>query len=196
MTSSNTNEICGIVLAGGRSSRLGRDKARVMIDGRTLLERTLDLVKEFCPTTFCVGRDIRAQGIKDSWMMDDIPGMGPMGGIITALKNLDRPCLVLACDLPRMKPHIIRELIRCRNTFGFTQHMTTYYRRQTGFIEALVSVYEPRSLDLLEDAAGRNCYQLSRAVPYKYRYHIEYGPDQEEYFFNVNYPHDLDKLGA
>lgn len=196
MIISSNHEICGIVLAGGKSSRLGRDKARVVVNGQTLLERTLFLAGEFCARVYCVGRDIEGLESKTLWMLDEIPGIGPMGGIITALKRLDCPCLVLACDLPKLDRSIIKRLIEHRNNRGRDKYITTYFRKGTGFIEALVSIYEPESLDMLVASIKQGCYQLSRAIPYEYRCHIAYGPDQEKYFFNVNYPHDLSKLGS
>lgn len=196
MTIDQDQEICGIVLAGGKSSRLGRDKARVEIDGRSLLQRALSLAAEFCSRTYCVGREVQVQGVTARWMLDEIPGMGPMGGIITALKKLDSPCLVLACDLPYLNGKVIHRLIRHRNAYGRDRHITTYHREGTSYIEALVSIYEPRSLDLLTASMSRGCYQLSRAIPFENRCHIAYGPHEEKYFFNVNYPRDLDKLAA
>ena len=196
MTISRNQEICGIVLAGGKSSRLGQDKARVVINGQTLLERALLLAGEFCSRTYCVGRDTQAHGIKAGWMLDEIPGIGPIGGITTALKTLNSPCLVLACDLPRLDRFIVKRLIEYRNAHGRDKCVTTYYSDKTGFIEALVSIYEPQSLDLLTASINQGCYQLSRAIPFDCRCHITYGPEQEKYFFNVNYPHDLNKLGS
>lgn len=194
MTSSNNPEICAVVLAGGKSSRLGQDKARVKINGRTMLENTLALAGSFCSRTFCVGRDTGAQGIKARWMLDEIPGIGPMGGIITALKQLNSPCLVLACDLPRLDRTIISLLIEHRNAREKDKCMTTFYQKKTGYIEALVSIYEPECLEMLLDARKRKCYKLSRAIPFHRRCNISYGPDQEHLFFNINYPGDLHNL--
>lgn len=194
MTSLKNPEICGIVLAGGKSTRLGQDKTRIIINGQTLLERMLSLAEEFCKETFCVGRDARNQGIHSPWMLDQIPGIGPMGGILTALQKLNTPCLVLACDLPKVNREIIERLIKHRNLYGKDKHMTTFYQERTGFIEALVSIYEPRCTDLLLASLKQGCYKLSRAVPYAYRCHITYGPEEEEYFFNINYPHDLSRF--
>lgn len=194
MTSLNNSEICGIVLAGGKSTRLGQDKTRILINGQTLLERMLTLTQEFCRETFCVGRDARSQGINLPWMLDQTPGKGPMGGILTALQKLNAPCLVLACDLPKVNHKIIQRLIEKRNLYGKDKYMTTFYQERTGFIESLVSIYEPRCTDLLLASFRQGCYKLSRAVPYDYRYHITYGPEEEEYFFNINYPHDLDRF--
>jgi molybdenum cofactor guanylyltransferase len=194
MIISKNHEICGIVLAGGKSSRLGRDKAGVEINGRTLLQRSLFLAGEFCSRTYCVGREVLVQGVTARWMLDEVPGMGPMGGIITALKKLKSPCLVLACDLPHLDRYIIERLIKHRNLSGRDKCMTTFHREGTGYIEALVSIYEPRSLDLLTASMNQGSYQLSRAIPFEHRSHIAYGSNEEKYFFNVNYPRDLDKL--
>ncbi|MCA1743615.1 MAG: molybdenum cofactor guanylyltransferase [Desulfonatronovibrio sp.] len=194
MNSAKKSEICGIVLAGGKSSRLGQDKTRIIINGQTLLERMLSLTEKFCDKTFCVGRDAQNQGINFPWILDKIPGIGPMGGILTALQKFNSPCLILACDLPKINQEIIQRLISHRNLYGKDKYMTTFYQKRTGFIEALVSIYEPRCADLLLASLNQGCYKLSRAVPYDNRCHIAYGPEEEEYFFNINYPHDLSKL--
>ena len=81
-----------------------------------------------------------------------------------------------------------------RNLYGKDKCMTTFYQKRTGFIEALVSIYEPRCTDLLLASLKQGCYKLSMAVPYNYRCHIAYGPEEEEYFFNINYPHDLSRF--
>ncbi|WP_035244395.1 molybdenum cofactor guanylyltransferase [Desulfonatronovibrio hydrogenovorans] len=188
------NHLCGVVLAGGRSTRLGRDKARVLVQGRTLLQKMLDLAGEFCSRTFVVGRNPGLHGLKAEWMLDKTPGIGPMGGIITALENLDKPCLVLACDLPLMKRDIIARLVLERSSRGPGKCMTTYLQKETGYIESLVSIYEPSCRDLLLASLKQGCYKLSQAIPPELRRHIPYGADQREFFFNVNYPHDLEKL--
>ncbi len=194
MASPKNGELCGIVLAGGKSSRLGQDKTRLIINGQNLLERMLSLAGIFCPRTYCVGRDIHVQGIRGPWMLDEIPGIGPMGGIITALKTLNSPCLVLACDLPCLDQATVRLLIDHRNARKNDQCMTTFYQEKTGFIEALVSIYEPQCLELLLASRKQGCYKLSRAIPSHRRCHIPYDPDQQHLFFNVNYPHDLDTI--
>jgi len=187
------HKLSAIVLAGGKSSRLGRDKTRVRINGLTMVQNTLALAREFCSSTYVVGqRQDQEEGIL--WMLDDIPGIGPMGGIITALQNLGGPCLVLACDLPCLKKSIISRLIEYRNRKGRDLCMTAYLQQRTGHIEALVSVYEQASLDLLLASYRQGCYKLSRAIPAELRLHIPYGPDEEQYFFNVNYPEDLKKM--
>ncbi|RQD75229.1 molybdenum cofactor guanylyltransferase [Desulfonatronospira sp. MSAO_Bac3] len=185
-------DLSAVILAGGKSTRLGRDKTRVRIQGQTLVQRMVSLARRFCRSTWVVGQ--HPQQVDAPWMLDEIPGIGPMGGIITALKRLSSPCLVLACDLPAMHEDLLARLIAHRSSSPGRQCMTTFMQEQTGYIESLVAVYETRCLDLLLASYEKGCYRLSTAVPPEYRLHIPYGIQEEHFFFNVNYPGDLEKI--
>ncbi|WP_291319601.1 molybdenum cofactor guanylyltransferase [Desulfonatronospira sp.] len=189
-----TEDLNAVILAGGKSTRLGRDKTRVRIRGQTLVQRMQTLARRFCHDTWVVGQ--HPEEVDAPWMLDEIPGIGPMGGIITALKRLRRPCLVLACDLPAMHEDMLARLIEHRGSSSGQQCMTTFMQKHTGYIESLVAVYEPRCLDLLLASYAQGCYRLSSAVPPESRLHIPYGIQEEHYFFNVNYPGDLEKILA
>ena len=187
-------ELKAVILAGGKSTRLGRDKTRVRIQGQTLVQRMVVLARRFCRDTWVVGQ--QPEQVDAPWMLDEIPGIGPMGGIITALTKLHSPCLVLACDLPGINEDILSRLIAHRNFSSGQQCMTTFMQKHTGYIESLVAVYEPRCLELLLASYKQGCYRLSKAVPVPNRLHIPYGIQEEHFFFNVNYPKDLEKILA
>lgn len=191
--SDDLQELSAVVLAGGKSSRLGRDKTRVCLQGQTLVQRMVGLSREFCPDTHVVGQRVDPE-LGTSWMLDKIPGIGPMGGIITALESLQRPCLVLACDLPCLKPGILSRLIQHWSQSGRQKCMTTYRQEGTGYIEALVAIYEPSCLELLLASYQQGCYKLTRAIPEQFRLHIPYGPEEKPCFFNINYPYELEKV--
>ncbi|MGB3797011.1 MAG: molybdenum cofactor guanylyltransferase [Alteraurantiacibacter sp.] len=75
--------ILGAVLAGGKSSRFGTDKALAELDGRTLITRAVEALSGFCDAVIVVGREqAPAQTIPD-WPR---PDMGPLGGIAGALR--------------------------------------------------------------------------------------------------------------
>jgi molybdopterin-guanine dinucleotide biosynthesis protein A len=112
-----------VILAGGKSTRLGRDKASELLAGVSLLQRALDacagLVSRHLivtargqtlpPVTATVPIDV---------IEDEYPETGPLGGIYTGLATLSREAgpealaLVLACDLPLLQPVLLRELLR------------------------------------------------------------------------------------
>ncbi|THB65379.1 MAG: molybdenum cofactor guanylyltransferase [Desulfovibrio sp.] len=180
-----------LILAGGKSRRLGRDKAAETIGGSNLLLRTANLAARHCSEIWVSGRDPRQQGVDLPWMADEVPGVGPMGGVITGLKRLGGPLLVLACDMPLLGDQEIAVLLRQRKQRPAQAIMTTYQQAETGFVESLVAVYEPEALPLLEQALERGDYKLANAVPPERRCCISYAQDHALPFFNINYPADL-----
>ena len=110
--------VAALILAGGRSSRMGRDKRRLRLwgeHGPTLLERTVSLVQPLVAATAVVLPDpeaweqLQVLRIADTW-----PHQGPLGGIASGMQLLQQPWfLVLACDLPGLS-HVVLETLLTR----------------------------------------------------------------------------------
>ena len=93
--------IGAFVLAGGKSSRMGRDKAQLEIAGEPLIERSIRLAASVASQVQVVGGADRLKGRSFKILSDEIPGAGPLAGIATALNATSHDWnLVLACDLP------------------------------------------------------------------------------------------------
>ena len=93
--------IAGFILAGGESSRMGRDKALLELDGVPLIVRMARLVGSVAGRPTVVGNPEAYRSLGLRVIGDDWTGAGPLGGIATALRNLNVPWgLVVACDLP------------------------------------------------------------------------------------------------
>lgn len=91
-------EIC--ILAGGRSTRMGRDKLRVQLAGRTLLSHAKLLARAVALPCRVITRDL-------------VPRCGPLGGVITALRTTRaRAVLFIPCDMPFISPTLLRRLQR------------------------------------------------------------------------------------
>ena len=107
-----------IVLAGGRSSRFGRDKASEPFLGRTLLQHVIDRVAPLVSEVIVVrAADQRLPSIESPVAVrivdDEYPGAGPLGGIYTGLRAATAECcLALACDMPLLSAPLLRELQR------------------------------------------------------------------------------------
>ncbi len=187
----------GMVLAGGKSTRLGHDKVVAHIDGRPLLERTLELARPYCRDVVISGRDPgRLDGFapdirQTAWLPDAIKGCGPIGGIMTCLEELRGPVLALACDLPMLDAATLDRLLHAWRRRPKGAVMTTFLQPDTGYIESLVSIYEPEALPMLRASLDRGCYKLSKAIPFARRHHIPYTAEEAHVFFNINYPADL-----
>jgi molybdenum cofactor guanylyltransferase len=106
-------EIC--ILAGGLSSRLGRDKSRMKIHGTTLLTRvrTVALNSGIERTGYANARRGSLKPRVRVLRRDAVPRCGPLGGIVTALRTTPaRAVLFLACDMPFITPVLLRRLFR------------------------------------------------------------------------------------
>lgn len=183
----------GIVMAGGLSSRLGENKVRLSIhgDGKDLLERTAALLAERTEAVF-----VSCRAPEDARPFPAIPDMvdrqGPFGGLYSVLHRLRAPLLVLSCDLPFMDGHTLDRLIAGRADRARGTIMTTFRQAETGFIEALVAIYEPACLPWFQMARDRGIRKISDVVPAGLRTHLPYGRADALPFFNVNYPADLE----
>lgn len=191
MTDENTSPLAGVVLAGGKSTRLGQDKARIKVAGLEMLHRSVQLLSTFTSELWVVGRDPGPMLPTIRWALDERPGLGPVGGLCTALRCTRKPCLVLSCDLPFLDGETLRTLVEQRGKRSPDQVMTTFQQVETGYIESLVAIYEPEALGLMEEAVGQGIYKLSRIFTPGRRCHIPYTHDQALPFFNINHPAEL-----
>jgi molybdopterin-guanine dinucleotide biosynthesis protein A len=104
--------VFGAVLCGGASSRMGVDKATIPVDGVAMARRVADaLVVAGCSPVSAIGGDrdeLGALGL--DYVVDEYPGDGPLGGILTALA-VHAPAAVMACDLPGLQAATVTSLL-------------------------------------------------------------------------------------
>jgi molybdopterin-guanine dinucleotide biosynthesis protein A len=151
----------GLVLAGGRSTRMGRDKAAVEYSGRLQLERAFALLEPLVARCFVSVRDDqRTDPLRARYpqIVDAAPGPeGPAAGILSALRSQPQSAwLVVACDLPLLDAGTLQHLIARRDP----NRMATCFRSSHDDLpEPLCAIYEPASLAALEQfvAGGRVC---------------------------------------
>ncbi len=112
------SQFAALIMAGGKSTRLGRDKASEMLLGRPLLQHVIDRVSPVVDEIVVVRA--RAQELPEiAWnrplsVVEDLyPDCGPLGGIYTGLSATDAErCLAVACDMPLLSEPLLRELLR------------------------------------------------------------------------------------
>ncbi|WP_285405540.1 molybdenum cofactor guanylyltransferase [Luteibacter sp. ME-Dv--P-043b] len=103
--------ILGLVLAGGLSSRMGRDKAALVIDGATLLQRAILALHAAGAAIVAVSGD-RPGGIPDRW-----PRSGPVGGIASVVDHLPNgELLVVPVDMPHLGESLLAPLLASAGT--------------------------------------------------------------------------------
>ncbi len=79
-------QITGIILAGGKSERMGTDKTFLKLNGKTLLEHSIELIQPFCDSLIISSKNTKHERFGYKIIPDEIPGCGPIGGIYSCLK--------------------------------------------------------------------------------------------------------------
>src|SRR4051812_45370219 len=131
----------GYVLAGGRSSRMGRDKALLPFRGGGLAESIARSVRLAAGSAVVVGR---AELAGYPAIPDIYPGEGPLGGILTALRHSRAYWnLIVACDMPELTPAFLAELLDAADNADADALLPA---GPSGRLEPLCAVYHRRAL--------------------------------------------------
>jgi molybdopterin-guanine dinucleotide biosynthesis protein A len=150
----------GLVLAGGSSSRMQRDKAALEYEGESQLTRAARLLQRHVPQVFVSVRPAQAEDpLRKAWPMiiDTIEGEGPIVGIRSALAaHGDVAWLVIACDLPFLSDATLAHLIANRNSAALA---TAYRSAHDSLPEPLCAIWEPGAAAALAayQANGGRC---------------------------------------
>ena len=152
--------VYGLILAGGSSSRMHRDKAALSYRGRSQLDRAFELASRHVAPVFV---SVRANQTTDPtraqrpMIVDSVAGEGPIVGIRSALAAYPQAAwLVLACDLPFLSDAALSQLLRERDAAGLA---TAYRSTHDGLPEPLCAIWEPAAAAALTayQAGGGQC---------------------------------------
>ncbi|NJD31571.1 MAG: molybdenum cofactor guanylyltransferase [Gammaproteobacteria bacterium] len=149
----------GLVLAGGASRRMGRDKATLEYRGRPQLSWVFGIVARHCERTFVSVRpDQASEPVRAAFpqIVDQIRDAGPIAGIAAAqAEHPEAAWLVVACDLPFLAEETLAHLVAHRGT----QPVTAFRSTHDGLPEPLCAIYEPVTREAILDsiARGRHC---------------------------------------
>ena len=181
-------EIYGLVLVGGRSTRMGRDKAALRYGDKPQAVVAYELLARCCVKAFLSCRQGQAVfGLPA--IHDTVENIGPMGGILSALEmHHGKAWLVLACDLPFLTAATLRDLIARRDP---SQLATAYRSAHDGKPEPLCAIYEPAIADRLREfvARGEHCPRKALAALDAFLLDLP----EARALDNVNHPHEFDK---
>src|SRR5260221_3696108 len=155
------SQVSGFVLAGGKSTRMGQDKAALSLNGHTLLEHALAALR-------CVCRDVAILGKYELYgtlapVYEDIfPGCGPLGGIHAALSNSQTQYnIVIAVDTPFIMPEFLSYLVERAIASGAV--VTT--PEIDDYTQPLCTVYSLDFLPIAEQALRLGNYKIVPLFP-------------------------------
>ena len=154
------DDLYGLILAGGKSSRMQTDKGELQyheaISQRTFLYKMLD---KFCAKTFISCRKDQVDNLQpgEAYIVDENMYEGPLNGILSAHHRFPETAwLVLAVDLPHMTDKTIQALLKERDSLKIATAYTTQASQKP---EPLIAIWEPASLVEAEKyiQAGNHC---------------------------------------
>jgi len=186
--------LLGLVLAGGESRRMGSDKASLVRNGRTQLERAVGLLREHLDGVYVSTRAGQSDDpLRNRFpqIVDRYDDLGPVAGILSAMdEHPEAAWLVLACDLPNIDSATIRFLIDSVSA----EHLATAYTSvHDGLPEPLCAVYRPDARPVIERfvADGIKCPR-KMLINSPTRMLEQPSPGA---LHNINSPEDLDGTG-
>lgn len=155
----NSTPLFGLVLAGGKSSRMGQDKAQLNIQSQPMAVKAYELLEIHCQEVFLSRNpDQDTLNIPDSQVLNDqYLDMGPLSGILSAMHQYPNAAwLVVACDLPLLDEATLQQLCTQRDPYQFA---SCFIDSQGKFPEPLCTIYEPKSFSRLLEfvAQGYRC---------------------------------------
>lgn len=174
----------GLVLAGGKGNRMGREKGgMVHPDGRTMVRRAVDLLKDAgCERVVVALRE--GQEISEDIEVVRDAGEGALGGIIAGMETAaSEDWLVVACDLPRLEVDVLKGLL------GFSEDFVVYGRG--GMLEPLCGFYGKRALVILQNSRDTGEWGLLKILCANGAKVLEL--EDERALENVNTPQDWER---
>jgi molybdopterin-guanine dinucleotide biosynthesis protein A len=191
--SAGTGTVAGIVLAGGKSSRLGFDKALLRVNGEILAQWLPDRLAAWCsPVALVVDRPQR-YAVAVRQLVDHAPDAGPLAGIAAGLQGLAVPAFVCACDMPLLQPALLQRLLVALDGYDLA------IPERDGRLEPLCAVYAVSCLPviqrLLRDRRLR-ANAVASEVPTRILREPEWraiDPEGDS-FLNINTPADLVRI--
>lgn len=171
-----------VLLAGGKSTRMGRNKALLEVDGELLWQRQLRILQELQPNeTLLADRNE---------LLDAQENAGPLAGLVAAFRRCTTPLLLaLAVDLPKMTATYLSHLLaRCSQEHGLIPRMRDRF-------EPLAAVYPLSGRTIAERRLADGNYSLQnfaqQCLDGGLLQEIAVAPAEESLFFNMNTPADL-----
>lgn len=192
------HEIAAIVLAGGKNTRMGgRDKAFLIVDGCTVFERTLAVLRQcFAHIIVVTNHPEKFAPYNVEIATDELPSLGPLSGLHAGLGRIRAPrAFVVACDMPFLSPEPIRFLVsRAGNHDAVVP-------RWNGDIEPLHAVYAAALRPRIAEAVAAGARAVRDLLP---GLQVDYVPEEvmrlvrgaEEALRNVNTPEDAARFSV
>ena len=187
-------DITGVILVGGKSRRMGQDKAFLELDGKPLIERLLLVFQECFSRTVLVGGSVERFSAYGVPVLVDIYPGSSLGGLYSGLCNAeDQHIFVASCDMVRPNPFVIRQICSLKSDYDAVVPI-----RSHGF-EPLCALYSKSCLSVMKNQLKNgnfrilDLYPQLRIRPVPYDELVTLDADSNA-FLSVNTPEEFEAI--
>jgi molybdopterin-guanine dinucleotide biosynthesis protein A len=188
----NKEKITGVILAGGKNSRMGADKGMLEVGSKKIVERIIEAMKPVVGEIIIISNGENYDYLGYSVHKDIIKECGPMGGIHCALfhSKTDK-ILVIGCDMPFISEKILAALVK-----GADHSEITIPEHNGGEVEPLCAVYSKSAFSKFGELLKNGNWKMKDALRYfkvnRIKFSVEQLPDN--HFLNVNTPSEYQSI--
>lgn len=186
-------DFSGVILAGGKSSRMGFPKPFISANGRRIIDITLETLRPFFKEIFIVTNDRKLFiEFKDIKLVEDlVKECGPLAGIYTGLKSISNPkAFFVACDMPFLHNELIERLINISKDSPADCIIPCSDRG----VEPLCAIYSKPIIPKLEKALEQRDLSLVNTLNNINCEYVMTTQEEAKSFVNINTPQDLQEL--
>lgn len=176
-----------VVLAGGKSSRMGQDKALMMLGGKTVLQQVLETVSFVFDDVYISGSYFHYQFFSKGIIKDVVVQKGPMGGIYSALEYCKEDLFVCSCDMPFISSELIQNLIQKKDN---NRIIVARFRDK---IYPVLGIYPFSILEDLKKTIESGNLRMISFLEQQNAHYIDFDDYFEHHFLNINTPENFQK---
>lgn len=186
--------ITGIILAGGKSLRMGTDKALLEINGQPLLQRAIDYCRPWCQTILVSSNDQEHKMFGCETVPDEIQNCGPLGGIYSCLQKSETDWnFVLSTDAPFVEPAFFSFLVSASGNYDVVVPC------HNGGVEPLIALYHKRCSPEIAKCLKTGHFKMQdffKTVNTCFIGSQSWVDQYPRIFFNLNRPEDFLAIGS
>lgn len=155
MEISIASKVTGIILAGGKSTRMGTDKGVVEINGKKIIQYVIDVLKEVTDEIIIVANNDNYNDLGYKVYHDIVKDCGPIGGIYSGLfYSKTETNIVLSCDTPLITKKVLESLL------SHWEENELVVSRENGFIHPLCALYKKCNILKIKKNIDNGNYKL------------------------------------
>jgi molybdopterin-guanine dinucleotide biosynthesis protein A len=152
-------QITGIILAGGKSTRMGTDKALIQIEGKTLIERIIEVCQPICSEILISSNNLEHEKSGFQIITDEIQNCGPIGGIFSCLKkSVTNWNFIVSVDTPFVTNDFVQFLA------GQTENCDVVVPVHSGEKEPLIALYNRSCLREIQNQIEHREYKMHHLI--------------------------------